>query len=137
MNLYRCILFLNLASPFLEAITRSWCPDVLASSFTPQHDSALFFIMPNFLCLYVSLSCTNLLYLVDLPWITLWNMFYKCLMNWLHDNKSVDLVSINVKFCAASLTGMNEPADAAEVWRGWLAQRYLWDHQKQTAVKDN
>lgn len=36
-------------------------------------------------------------------------------MNSLHDNKSVDLVSINVKFSAASLTGMNEPADAAEV----------------------
>lgn len=36
-------------------------------------------------------------------------------MNWLHDNNSVDLVSINVEFSAAPLTGMNEPADAAEV----------------------
>lgn len=35
-------------------------------------------------------------------------------MNWRHDKNSVDLVSITVRFSAAPLTGMNEPADAAE-----------------------
>lgn len=35
-------------------------------------------------------------------------------MNWVDDNNSVDLVSINVRFSAAPLTGMSEPAGTAE-----------------------
>lgn len=58
------------------------------------------------------------LYLVELTWIIFWSKFYKCLINWLHNNNtvnnSVDLVSINVRFIAAPLTGMNESADTAE-----------------------
>lgn len=62
--------------------------------------------MPSFLCLCVSLSSLNLSYLVNLLWITFWNRFYKCLMNWLHDNNSVDLVSIK---CGIQCCTSNRP----------------------------
>lgn len=121
MNLYDGTLILNLASTFLEAITHSSWPDAPVSSFVPQHDRALFFLTPSFLSLCPTPS--SLLHLVKLTWIIFWSRFYKCLMNLLQDNNSVDLVSINVRFSAAPLTGMNEPSDAAEEWKGWLAQR--------------
>lgn len=136
MIFYNCTFILDLASTFLGTITHCWWPDATVSSLVPQYDRALYFIIPFFLSLYVPFS-PFFLYFMKLAWIIFWSRFYKCLMNRPYDNNSVDLVSINVRFSAVPLTGMNDPADAAKEWRGWLAQRYLWDHQKQTAVKDN
>lgn len=112
-ELHNCTLILNSTFTFLEAITHSLWPGSLVSSFVPQHDRALVFyntIFPVSLCP----APPSLLYLIKLTWIIFWSRFYKCLMNWLHDTNSVNLVSLNVRFSSAPLTGTNESADAAE-----------------------